>query len=144
MTTEIYDDHGIRFEYPSNWELEVTDEGSVITVGLEHPGGIAFALVRTDESCPDPDELADLALEAMRDEYPTLEVSPVSDTFRNHDVTGHDVEFFSLDIASAASIRCFRTLRRTLMVFGQWSDLGDDDLADVVSGLFQSLEETGD
>ena len=144
MTTEIYDDHGIRFEYPSDWELEVTDEGSVITVGLEHPGGIAFALVRTDETCPDPDELADLALEAMRDEYPSLDVSPVSETFHDHSVTGHDVEFFSLDIASAASIRCFRTPRRTLLVFGQWSDLGDDDLSDVVSGLFRSLEETSD
>ena len=80
----------------------------------------------------------------MREEYPSLDVVPVSDMFHDHAVTGHDVEFFSLDIANAASIRCFRTPRRTLLVFGQWSDLGDDDLSDVVSGLFKSLEETGD
>jgi hypothetical protein len=144
VTTEIYDDHGIRFVYPSDWEVEITDEGSVITVGLEHPGGIAFVLVRNDESCPDPEELADLALEAMRDEYPSLDVIAVNEMIDDHTVAGHDVEFFSLDIASAASIRSFRTPRRTLLVFGQWSDLGEDDLSEVVSGVFHSLEETGD
>jgi hypothetical protein len=144
VTTEIYEDHGIRFEYPSDWALEITDEGSVTTVGLEHPSGIAFALVRTDESRPDPDELADLALEAMRDEYPSLDAIPVSESEGGRSITGHDVEFFSLDIASAASIRCFSTPRRTVLVFGQWSDLGDDDLPEVVGSLFRSVEETDD
>jgi hypothetical protein len=144
VTTEIYDDHGIRFEYPADWELEITDEGSVTTVGLEHPSGIAFALVRTDESRPDPDELANLALEAMRDEYPSLDAIAVSESLGDYSVTGHDVEFFSLDIASAACIRCFCTPRRTLLVFGQWSELGDENLLDVVSGVYHSLEETTD
>ena len=56
MATEVYEDHGVRFEYPSDWTVEVTDEGEVTTVDLQHPEGVAFVLVRTDESCPDPDE----------------------------------------------------------------------------------------
>ena len=50
--TGIYEDHGIRFEYPGDWELEVTDDGPVTTVALQSPGGLAFALVTTDDSRP--------------------------------------------------------------------------------------------
>jgi hypothetical protein len=116
----------------------------VTTVDLQHPGGIAFVLVRTDESCPDPEELSDLALEAMRKEYPELDSSPVMENLDEHRATGHDVEFFSLDIANAASIRCFRTPRRSVLVFGQWSELGEADLAELVRGVFRSLEELED
>jgi hypothetical protein len=144
VPSEVYEDHGVRFEYPSDWTVEVADEGPVTTVDLQHPGGVAFALVRTDESCPDPEELADLALEAMRDEYPQLDSAPVIETLDGHSVAGHDVEFFSLDIASAASIRSFRTARRTVLVFGQWSDLGEEDLPELIRSLFRSLEELED
>ncbi len=142
MRTEVYEDHGVRFAYPADWAIEVTDEGPVTTVDLEHPGGVAFALVRTDESCPDPAELADLALEAMREEYPELSAAPVMETIQDHCATGHDVEFFSLDVANAACIRCFRTPHRTVLIFGQWSDLGEADLSDLVSGVIHSIQES--
>jgi hypothetical protein len=142
VRTEVYEDHGVRFAYPADWALEVTDEGPVTTVDLEHPGGVAFALVRTDESCPDPAELADLALEAMREEYPELSAAPVVETIQDHCATGHDVEFFSLDVANAACIRCFRTPHRTVLIFGQWSDLGEADLPDLVSVVVHSLQES--
>jgi hypothetical protein len=141
VTALVYEDHGVHFEYPSSWSLEVTDEGPVTTVDLQHPGGIAFVLVRTDEERPDPADLADQALEAMREEYPELDAFPAMETFNEHHVMGHDVEFFSLDIANAAIIRSFRTARRTVLVFGQWSDLGEDDLGEVVRDVFRSLEE---
>ena len=144
MTTEVYEDHGVRFEYPSDWTVEVTDEGPVNTVDLQHPEGVAFALVRTDEMRPDPAELADLALEAMREEYPELDAAPVMETLNERCATGHDVEFFSLDIANGASIRCFRTPRRTVLIFGQWSDLGGEDLSELIRGVFRSLEELED
>ena len=144
VATEVYEDHGVRFEYPSDWTVEVTDEDEVTTVDLQHPEGVAFVLVRIDESCPDPEEIADLALEAMREEYPELDASPVMETLGEHVVTGHDVEFFSLDVANAATIRCFRTPRRTVLVFGQWSDLGGEERADLVRGVFRSLEEMED
>jgi hypothetical protein len=141
---EVYEDHGVRFEYPSDWALEVTDEGEVSTVDVQHPSGTAFLLVRTDESCPDPDDVADSALEAMREEYPDLDAFPVIESLHEHCLTGHDVEFFSLDFSNAALIRCFRTARRTVLVFGQWSDLGEDDAPDLVGEMLRSLEEMED
>ena len=66
VAIEVYDDHGVRFEYPSDWVVEVTDEDEVTTVDLQHPEGVAFVLVRIDETCADPEETCDMVLEAMR------------------------------------------------------------------------------
>ena len=60
MADEIYEDHGIRFAYPSGWGVEVTDEDEVTTVDLQEPDGVAFVLVRIDELCSDPEETSDL------------------------------------------------------------------------------------
>jgi hypothetical protein len=144
VATEVYEDHGVRFEYPSDWVVEVTDEDEVTTVDLQHPEGVAFVLVRIDETCSDPEETCDMALEAMREEYPELDDTPAMETLGEHVVTGHDVEFFALDVPNAASIRCFRTPRRTVLLFGQWSDLGGETVADVVRSVFRSLEELKD
>jgi hypothetical protein len=144
MATEVYEDHGVRFEYPTDWTVEDTDEDEVTTVDLQHPDGVAFVLVRIDDSQPDPESISDLALEAMREEYPELDASPVTETFGEHMAVGHDVEFFALDVANGATIRSFRSPRRTVLVFGQWSDLGGEDVPDLVRGVFRSLEEVED
>jgi len=140
--TGVYDDRGIRFEYPERWELEVTDDGPLTTVAVQAPNGLAFALVTTDDSCPPPAEVADEALEAMREEYPGLDAAPALETIDGHSAVGHDVEFFSLDMTNTCSIRCFRTPRRTVLVFGQWSDLDDDDAENAIQTVRRSLEET--
>ena len=142
MTVETYEDHGLRFDYPSAWEVEVTDHGPVLTVALQDPSGLGFALITTDESRPDPADVADAALEAMREEYPELDASPAMETINDHCATGHDVEFFALDMTNAASIRCFRTPRRTVLAFGQWSDVGEAALPDLIRGVFRSIEDT--
>ncbi|MFO0887884.1 MAG: hypothetical protein U0790_01930 [Isosphaeraceae bacterium] len=139
---ERFEDHGLRFAYPSNWELEVTDHGPVVTVAVQDPGGLGFALITTDESRPDPADVADAALEAMREEYPDLDAAPAMETINDHCATGHNVEFFAMDMTNAASIRCFRTPRRTVLAFGQWSDAGEADLPDLIRGVMNSIEDT--
>jgi len=144
VPSEVYEDHGVRFEYPSDWALDVADDDEVTTVDVQHPAGLAFLVVRTDESCPDPTEIADSALEAMREEYPDLDAVPVVETHHEHRATGYDVEFFSLDLSNTACIRCFQTPRRTVLVFGQWSDLCDEKVPDLIGGMVSSVEETED
>src|SRR5437868_6273020 len=132
--TSIYEDHGVRFEYPGDWEVEVTDDGPITTVALQSPGGLAFALVTMDDSCPAPAEVADEALTSMREEYPGLDATPALETINGQPAVGHDVEFISLDMTNTCAIRCFRTPRRTVLVFGQWSDLDEnsEDLLRVI------------
>ena len=142
MNTATYDDRGIRFDYPGDWALEVTDDGPVTTVSLQSPEGLAFALVTVDDTCPAPAEVADEALAAMREEYPGLVASPAMETIGGHPAVGHDVEFISLDMTNACAIRCFRTPRRTVLVFGPWSDLEAEVNEPLIQGVRRTLTET--
>lgn len=142
MAGATYSDHGIRFEYPEDWELEETDDGSVTTVSVQKPGGLAFAFVTVDDSCPAPADIADEALAAMREEYPGLDAAPALETIDGHGAVGHDVEFIALDMTNTCAIRCFRTPRRTVLVFAQWSDLDSDENEALILGLRRTLEET--
>lgn len=138
----IFDDHGIRFAYPGDWELEVTEDGPRATIEVASPGGLAFALVTVDDDRPAPADLADEALAALREEYPGLDALPALETIGGHRAVGHDVEFISLDLTNSCLIRCFRTPRRTVFVLGQWSDLEGDDAGEALMALRRSIEET--
>ena len=140
----VYEDHGIRFEYPPAWEVEEDDEGPVTTVSVHAPDGMAFALVRIDESRPSPAEVADEALDAMRDEYPDMDASPVLETIDGHKAIGHDVAFFSFDMTNSCSIRCYQTSRHTVLLFGQWSELDADESQSALRTLRRSVSELDD
>jgi hypothetical protein len=142
MTT--YEDHGIRFEYPAEWALEVTEDGPLTTIDLQHPDGVAFLLVSADLSCPDSGEVADSVLETMREEYPDLEADPTEEVVDDRFVSGYDVQFFALDLPNSAHIRCFRTLIRTILVFGQWTDLLEAEVSGLPDAIIRMIEETED
>jgi hypothetical protein len=137
-----FDDCGVRFAYPRGWQVEVTEEDEVITVSVHSPSEPAFALVTLDPRRLDADEVADNALEVMREEYPDLDATPAQGQVAGYPSTGHDAEFFALDVTNACAIRCFRTPRRTVLLFSQWSDIAGDDAADVLDTLMSSFAET--
>ena len=140
--TGIYDDHGIRFEYPDTWEVDVSDDGPRTSITVQSPDGPAFALVSVDESRPDPSEVADEALGALREEYPGLDAEPAYEALAGQAAVGHDVEFISLDVPNLCVVRCAITPRRTVFLLAQWSDIEGEEVADALSTLRRSLEET--
>ncbi|HEU5116000.1 MAG TPA: hypothetical protein VFT74_04920 [Isosphaeraceae bacterium] len=137
-----YDDHGIRFEYPLGWELDESSDEGRTTLALQSSGGTAFALVTLDDTCPEPSDLADEALQAMKDEYPGLDAAPALESIDGHHAVGHDLEFLALDVANSSTIRCFRTPRRTIFVFAQWSDLDGEEPEALLATVRRSIEET--
>lgn len=138
----IFDDHGIRFQYPNGWDVEVDSDGAKTTVSLQSPNGVAFAIVSLDESCPEPTQLAGLAMDAMQQEYPDLDSFPVIDSIDGHPAVGHDVEFLSLDATHSCLIRSYRTPRRTVLLFGQWTDFEEEETIEQIRSLRSSIEET--
>ena len=142
MANAIFDNHGVRFEYPADWEVDVDANGSRVTASVQSPGGLAFALVTLDEDRPEPAGLADEALAALKGEYPTLDAISALEIIDGNKAVGHDVEFFSLDMNNACAIRSYRTPRRTVFVLAQWSDLEGDEAEDALRALRRSVEET--
>jgi hypothetical protein len=144
MAVTLFDDHDVRFEYPSEWSMEVTDNDPLLTINLEHPAGIAFVIVTIDRSCPDPGEVADTILETLREEYADLDDDPFEEVVNKRLISGHDVQFFALDLSNTARIRSFRTFTRTITIYGQWSDLVDDEASDLAETITRSVEHSED
>jgi hypothetical protein len=143
MAIAIFDDFNIRFEYPLDWELDVgEDGGGRLTVNLQAPNGLDFAFVQIDDDQAEPGELADEALEAMRAEYPALDAIPARETIAGREAVGYDIDFFSLDVPNMCGIRSFRTSKRTILIFVQWSELLEDAAGEAFRILRRSIEET--
>jgi hypothetical protein len=142
MAVNFHDDHGIRFEYPPTWEIDVSDDGPRILVTVQSPSGPAFALITIDADRPSPKEVVGEALVALQEEYPQLEAAASDETIDGHATVGLDIDFMTLDMTNSCAIRCFRTPRRTVFVLAQWSDADEGDPEELLRSVRRSFEET--
>jgi hypothetical protein len=134
-----FDDGGIRFEYPENWCLEREDNDTGWTVSLQSPG-TAFMMVCLREDLPTPDQLADAALDALREEYPELEADDCVDSLAGQPAIGHEIRFISLDLTNTCWTRCFYCSEGTVLVLCQSCDLDMEESEPVLRAICKSLE----
>ncbi|HJT76033.1 MAG TPA: hypothetical protein VJ739_02430 [Gemmataceae bacterium] len=134
-----FDDDGIRFRYPDNWTLEREDTETGWTVSLQSPG-TAFMMVCLREDMPSNDQLAEAALEALREDYPELEAEDCVETVAGQPAVGHDIRFFSLDLTNTCWTRSFYSDQGTVLLLCQTSDLELEESGPVLRAICASLE----
>jgi hypothetical protein len=138
-----FDDGGIRFQYPENWRLEREESEAGWTVSLQSPG-TAFMMVCLREDLPTPDQLADAALDALREDYPELEADDCVDNLAGQPAIGHDIRFISLDLTNTCWTRSFYTSEGTILVLCQANDLELEEHEPVLRAICKSLEVDDD
>ncbi len=136
---EQFDEGGVRFTYPETWRLEREDNEAGWTVSLHSPD-TAFMMVCLREDLPAPAELADAALEALRETYPDLEVEDRVEGFAGQPAIGHDIRFFALDLTNTCWTRSFYTSRGTLLVLCQANDLELEETEPVLRAICKSMQ----
>jgi hypothetical protein len=113
---------GISFQYPDNWTLDDSDarlgRKSVTVYG---PGG-AFWSVTIHVGHADPNEVSAAVVEAMKQEYDSLEAEPVEETISDRSLLGFDLAFYCLDLTSTAWVRSLRVAKTTYTIFCQAED----------------------
>lgn len=134
-----FEEHGIRFSYPANWRLEREESDCGWTVSLQSPG-TAFLLVSADEEMPHPEEMLRATVEAMRSEYPDLEIEDHVDTLAGQPAVGHNMQFTSFDLTNTCYVRSFYAGGATLLVFWQAADLDLEESEPVLRAICASLE----
>jgi hypothetical protein len=134
----LFDDEGIRFRYPENWQLEREENEAGWTVSLQSPG-TAFLMLSVREDLPAADALADETLAALREEYPGLEADECVDTLAGRPAVGHDIRFFSFDLTNTCWTRSFRTAGGTVLVLCQTNDLELETAEPVLRAVCASL-----
>ena len=129
---------GISFRYPEDWGVEQQDEEAGWTGMFQSPG-TSFALVTFWEGAAVPGELADSALEAMREEYSGLEEEPVVETLAGQAAVGYDVDFLALDLPVTAKLRAIVGGEGTALVLCQGPDAEEELAGQAFRDLFASL-----
>jgi len=134
-----FEEDGIRFQYPENWRLEREDNETGWTVTVQSPD-TAFILLSFDADMPEPEQVAQTALEALREEYPNLEADACEETVAGQPAVGHDIQFFSLDLTNTCWTRSFMSARGTVLVMWEVNDLELEATEPVLRAITASLE----
>jgi len=85
-----FDEGGISFLYPENWQLEREDHENGWSVSVLSPE-TAFITLSYHEDAADFGRLADAAVDTLREDYPDLESEPRTETVAGQPAVGHDV-----------------------------------------------------
>ena len=130
---------GVRFDYPGNWKVEDEETGDGWTVTLQSPD-TAFALVSLRPDVDSPALLAEEALDALRAEYPQLEIEAVIAALAGQPAVGHDIDFLTLDIPIQCWTRCIDTPGGSLLVMCQTSEFDEATNGPRLRALGDSLQ----
>ena len=134
-----FEEAGVRFKYPENWRLEREENESGWTVSVHSPE-TAFLMLCLREDMPRTDEMAETALEALREEYPDLEAEDCVDSLAGQPALGHDIRFFSFDLTNTCWTRSFYSTQGTVLLLCQFNDLETDRNEPVLRAICASLE----
>jgi hypothetical protein len=136
----IFDNLGISFQYPENWQLdeeEIRAGQSAVTV--YSPGGAFWSVALHTASTAGPEQMAQAALETMQKEYDELDAEPVREAIAGHDLVGFDLNFFCLDLTNTACIRTLRVDGMTYTIFFQAEDREYGEIKPVFSAMTLTL-----
>jgi hypothetical protein len=131
--------HGIAFDYPDGWEVEV--ELTAVdrwAVTVHAPEGGFWSVSDQGPDCRDAEVAAAVAAQ-MRADYPNLDDEPATTTAAGITLPGHDINFYCLDLTNTAQIRTLRTPATTYLLFCQAEDREWNELAPVFAAITTSF-----
>lgn len=130
---------GVRFEYPDNWTLDVSEdsdrEGQVVVASPE----TAFWQLNRYERDADLEALFDEVLAALRTEYHDMEVEAASEVVEDVAIAGYNVNFFLLDLTNTVQLRGFVVGDAAFLSVCQAEDRELDRVAPVFRAMLVSM-----
>jgi hypothetical protein len=138
-----FEGHGIRFQYPDDWELEETEMEPGWMVSVQSPN-TAFMLLSMHPPELSVDDVLEATLAALRDDYRDLECEPVRQKICRRQAKGYDVQFVSMDFTNTCWIRSFRIPERTVLIMCQATDMEMDEAESALRDILASLQLTHD
>lgn len=143
LLSQSYDDFGIRFRFPENWDVQEQPSPGGVMISVNSPG-TSFWSVLLEYDGPEPRDVLQAALNVFREEYAELDSYPVETTLCRRESLGQDVEFVCLDLLNTACLRTFRTRQFTVLVLYQGCDEEFEETRAVLEAMTGSLECDGD
>ncbi|NQV24605.1 MAG: hypothetical protein HQ518_09580 [Rhodopirellula sp.] len=140
----VFEEHGVRFEYPDHWELshEHHDEDFSVTVESD---GTAFWMLSVLQGRPVAEDVIAAALESFSAEYDPVDVYESADRICMLPTVAKDVDFYELEMVNRASLRACETDDTTIFVLLQMSDTERTNAEPLLKAITDSLTwDSGD
>jgi hypothetical protein len=131
----VFDKSGIAFAYPDNWVIEEdasNDPYPQVTVASPRT---AFWSLCAYPSGTNGEQLVEEAVEALRADYPELDVESVTESIELRLLDGVDVRFLYLNLIVRARIQVFDDRGRTYFLLCQ----AEDDEFEAMSPVFLAM-----
>ncbi len=140
--------HGVRFEYPPDWELSEQESDQSFTVFADSEETSYWQLSLFFDH-PSPGDVMESALEAYREEYEELDIYPAAaihdeseEAFSGmspREEIACEIEFVSLEMINSGSLRSFRNDLCTALVLYQGTDRELDETRSILERMTDSL-----
>lgn len=134
----VFEQSGLRFEYPENWSLDDASEDGVEQVVVSSPN-TGFWHLSKYAADAELESLFDEALAALRTEYQDMETEPADDVVDGQQLTGFDVNFICLDLTNTCWLRGFQTGDATYLLICQAEDREFAQIGPVFQAMLASL-----
>ncbi len=135
----VYEQTGLRFEYPENWILDEADDSAVSQVVVSSPH-TAFWHLTKHAADTELEPLFDEALAALRSEFKEMETEPAESTMmEGFAISGFDVNFICLDLTITSWLRGFQTDDSTYLLLCQAEDREFAQVGIVFQAMLASL-----
>lgn len=134
----VYEEHGVRFEYPDGWEIshEHHDEDFSVTIESE---GTAFWMLSVLSGRPAAEEVIDAALGSFEAEYDSVDVYESADRICMLPTVATEVDFYELEMVNHASLRACETDNTTIFVLLQMTDTEREVVGPLLKAISDSL-----
>jgi hypothetical protein len=134
-----FSEDGLSLSYPDDWQIEREATAEGWTVTLQSPG-TAFAVLRLERDLErTTEELVGGTLEALQEDYPSLEAESGMDMLAGELAIGHNIQFFSLDLVITCWTRSFYAAAGAVLVLCQVSDVDRETYEPALRAICASL-----
>jgi hypothetical protein len=133
-----YQAHGVRFRYPSDWEVAEQHEEDQFSITVSSPA-TAFWTLSLFASCPKPIDVVQTVLDTFHEEYDEMDAYPSSARIGKRLTVGRDIDFVCLDRLNIAAVRAFRTRSFTAMILFQLTEAERNDVEPILERMTRSL-----
>ncbi len=139
----VFEQVGLRFEYPENWALDEASEDRIEQVVVSSPNTAFWQLTKyphDGDSNVELESLFDEALAALRTEYQDMETEPAGNlVVEGRQLIGFDVGFICLDLTNTCWLRGFQTDEATYLLLCQAEDVEFAQVSPVFQAMLASL-----
>ena len=134
----VFEQHGVRFEYPDDWILHEESSPGEVSITVNSPETSFWSLTLLFDR-PDPYRVVETVLDTLREEYSEIDVYSSEEQLGDSRTVARDVDFVCHELIGSAFVRAAVAPGFTLLVLYQGADFELDETQSILERVSKTL-----